>query len=242
MLVRKRRLLTTTTPTGGDHGFGGDFFACFAFAARTFAHRASNAFFAISRRRSGESFDARAFPPSDGPRLIFPYSTKIFRMFSGSRAFFFAMAQGYETRTQGVNACTGRNYLLARGEGTYIHSPLCILDGSHVTRLTSSLGANTDPAFSPDGRAIAFTSNRDGELQINMMNTDGSHVVRLTNPPGISVSPTFSSDGRRIAFTHGYYGRGQVYIMNIDGSNIVPLTNPPGGSYFPKFSPHASGD
>ncbi len=59
------------------HGHG---FAVFFLAARTFAHRASNAFFAISRRRSGESFDARAFPPSDGPLLIFPYFTKIFLM------------------------------------------------------------------------------------------------------------------------------------------------------------------
>ena len=64
-------------------------------------------------------------------------------------------------------------------------------DGSNMKQLTSTLGGNIAPAFSPDGHKIAFTSNRDGSSQVYVMDADGSNVTRLTNPPGQSYEPAF---------------------------------------------------
>ena len=54
-------------------------------------------------------------------------------------------------------------------------------DGSDVVRLTEDPSYNSDPAWSPDGRRIAFASNRDGTFQIHVMNADGSDVRQITD-------------------------------------------------------------
>ena len=50
-------------------------------------------------------------------------------------------------------------------------------DGSGVTRLTNNSVSDRYPKWSPDGRRIAFTSNRDGDHEIYVMNADGSGVT-----------------------------------------------------------------
>jgi len=67
-----------------------------------------------------------------------------------------------------------------------------------VTRLTTS-GDNVEPAFSPDGRT-AFTSFRDGNAEVYVMNADGSGQVRLTNEASVDSAPVFSPGGTKIAF------------------------------------------
>src|SRR5881394_2920951 len=76
-------------------------------------------------------------------------------------------------------------------------------DGSAPTRLTSSPGADVQPTWSPDGRQIAFTSHRDGNAQIYVMNADGSGQTRLTNTPGDNRDPSWSPEyGPSSAPTH----------------------------------------
>ena len=70
------------------------------------------------------------------------------------------------------------------------------------------------PAWSPDGRRIAFASGRDGNFEIYVINADGSRQRRLTRNTGRDVGPVWSPDGRRIAFESNW----QVYVMNADGS------------------------
>ncbi len=93
------------------------------------------------------------------------------------------------------------------------------------------------PAFSPDGRRIAFTWGIDDSEQIYMMNTDGSHSIRLTSPPGNCDFPSFSPDGRKIAFQSDRDGSRQIYVMDAEGTHVTRLTNPPGENGFPVFSP-----
>jgi Tol biopolymer transport system component len=61
-------------------------------------------------------------------------------------------------------------------------------------------GSDIDPAWSPDGKRIAFASNRDGAYEIYVMNADGGNRRRLTRTPRrkSSDSPDWSPDGRRI--------------------------------------------
>ncbi len=69
-----------------------------------------------------------------------------------------------------------------------------------ATRLTVHDASDSFPAWSPDGRRIAFESDRDGNDEIYVMNADGSGVTRLTDNDAIDRSPAWSPDGRRIAF------------------------------------------
>ena len=73
------------------------------------------------------------------------------------------------------------------------------------------------PAWSPDGSRIAFMSNRDGNLEIYVVNRDGSNPRRLTNHPSNDTTPTWSPAGNQIAFTSDRSGTPQIYVVEADG-------------------------
>jgi TolB protein len=81
------------------------------------------------------------------------------------------------------------------------------------------------PAWSPDGSKIAFTSNRDGNPEIYVVNRDGTGMRRLTNSPAIDVTPTWAPTGNQIAFTSERAGTPQIYIMNADGSGVRRISS-----------------
>ncbi|GAI97950.1 unnamed protein product, partial [marine sediment metagenome] len=84
---------------------------------------------------------------------------------------------------------------------------------------------------------IAFTSDRDGNYEIYLLNIDGSEQVRLTNNPAGDGNSSFSPDGTKIAFTSDRDGNGEIYIMNVDGSEQTNLTNNPAGDGNPYGNP-----
>ena len=76
-------------------------------------------------------------------------------------------------------------------------------DGSGPRNLTQNPAKDVRPAWSPDGRRIAFVSRRDGNSEVYVMNADGSGKRNLTRDRASDDFPTWSPDGRRIAFLRG---------------------------------------
>jgi len=64
-------------------------------------------------------------------------------------------------------------------------------DGGAPTRLTKNTAVDQSPAWSRDGRRIAFTSDRDGNREIYVMNADGSGQTRLTHDPAEDDTPSW---------------------------------------------------
>src|SRR5439155_7770129 len=101
----------------------------------------------------------------------------------------------------------------------------------------TDLHSDSEPAWSPDGTKIAFTSNRDGDTEIFVMNADGSGQTQLTHNDltllgaviqfevGHDEEPAWSPDGTKIAFISDRppANRFQLFTMNADGSGQAAL-------------------
>lgn len=95
---------------------------------------------------------------------------------------------------------------------------------STLVRLTHNSAIDSRPVWSPDGRSIAFSSNRDGMYEIYVMDADGSNAKRLTNNLADDVNPTWSPDGHKILFDTERDGNGEIYVMDAGGGNQIRLT------------------
>jgi len=100
------------------------------------------------------------------------------------------------------------------------------LDGKNITRLTHNDSSESHPEVSPDGKQIAFMSDKDGNFEIYVMNIDGSHQKRLTHSVIDDWYPSWSPDGDQIIFSNAT-GKGKkdrtIYVMNSDGTGIRKL-------------------
>ncbi len=74
------------------------------------------------------------------------------------------------------------------------------LDGNNVKRLTSTPAVESDPHFSPDGKLIAFTSNRNGASAVYTVSVNGGDAQRHTWHPSASISRGWTLDGKNILF------------------------------------------
>lgn len=94
------------------------------------------------------------------------------------------------------------------------------------------------PRDASTGR-IVFTSNRDGNNEIYIMDGDGANLQRLTNLPGNDHSPCLSPDGRKLLWASSRQaGAGaDIYEMNIDGTNERQLTSNGADEIHPSYSP-----
>ena len=84
-------------------------------------------------------------------------------------------------------------------------------------------GSNDDTAaWSPDGKLIVFSSDRDGKRKLYVMNADASNQKELVDMPG--YQPLFSSDQSKILFHAEIRGRTSIYTVPADGTGLVNLT------------------
>jgi len=123
--------------------------------------------------------------------------------------------------------------------------------GDNLRRLTDNLVSDFAPAWSPEGKKIAFASIRGGNTDVYVMDADvceastvvdpgcpDPEVIRLTNDSAVDQVPVFSPDGSKIAFQSARDGNQEIYLMNADGTGApTNLTNNPALDSLPDFSP-----
>lgn len=119
---------------------------------------------------------------------------------------------------------------------------------SSARMLTDGVGCEEDPAWSPNGRQIAFASTRDAVTDttsdVYVINADGSNLRRLTSIPASSeFHPTWAPDGSRIAFeilanpSPNGNASTDLYVMSAAGGPATRLTSAPGFDSNPAWSP-----
>src|SRR5262245_58758744 len=90
----------------------------------------------------------------------------------------------HERKQQAEDAASGRRRRYQWDFDPYMDIFAADLDGKNLRQLTDAKGYDAEGAYSPDGRLIAFCSDRDGDPDLYVMNADGTGVRQLTNSPG----------------------------------------------------------
>ncbi len=124
-----------------------------------------------------------------------------------------------------------------------------------IRRLTFEPGLEQEPTLSPDGNYVAYTTDRAGNLDIEILPLAGGNVTRITDHPADDAQPAWSPDGTRLAFvsarendsgllvTSGYLGAASTYVASEGGDIYLmpalggPATKLVDDATYPTWSP-----
>ena len=104
------------------------------------------------------------------------------------------------------------------------------ITGGRATRITSGMGYDAQPRFSPDGKKIVFVSDRSGGENLWTMNADGKDTTALTSGNNNQyISPVYSPDGKYVVASRsgGTFGTAKLWQFHVDGGRGIPLTTTP---------------
>ena len=138
-------------------------------------------------------------------------------------------------------AVRGARLVYARGSWSANIWRLSLDKPGHVSSVPAPLITSTReqaaPSFSPDGKQIAFQSNRSGFWEIWKCRSDGSNAIQLTflKAP-LTGTPRWSPDGQWIAFDTQSNGNGQIFVTSADGGVARMLTPEVSNEVVPNWS------
>ena len=132
-------------------------------------------------------------------------------------------------RVELIDAYLMVNHILGQSDSS-------LLNPSAPINLTNHFRDDESPAWSPDGRRLAFVSDRDGNDEIYVMDANGDNLTRLTNNDSPDWRPVWSPYGR-LAFSSDRDGNDEIYVMDANGDNLTRLTNNDSTDWRPVWSP-----
>lgn len=123
----------------------------------------------------------------------------------------------------------GRRLLVAAGfpgpEARWTLKAIDLADGSVKDFLEAGGGVDEQPSWAPDGRQVAFVSERSGSRQIWLANSDGTVLRQLSRGEEPKNFPVWSPDGRMVMSVAGSDGRGDLWVGDAAGGKAVTLTS-----------------
>ena len=185
------------------------------------------------------SFQAPNWTP-DGRALIYAQEGRLYRYDLSSKSAT-SINTGFATRNNNDHVLSfdgrmlGISHHAAEDSGASIVYTVPVSGGT-PKRVTTK-GPSYLHGWSPDGRWLVFTGQRNGDFDVYKIPSAGGEEIRLTTTPGLDDGPEFSPDGGYIYFNSARTGRMQIWRMRPDGSEQQQLTDDRFNNWFPHVSP-----
>ncbi len=112
-------------------------------------------------------------------------------------------------------------------------------NGGSATPITDEFGDARQPAWSPDGRRVAFQSFRDGNYHIWSVAADGTGLTQHTFGPYDDREPDWTTDGRQLVFSSDRSGNYDLWRVDLRTGTLAQMTTDPADDYNPAV--HSSG-
>jgi len=185
------------------------------------------------------SFQAPNWTP-DGKALIYAQEGKLYRFDLATRTPT-VINTDFATRNNNDHVLSFDGRMLGISHHAAEDSGASIVYTVPVTGGTPKRVTTKGPSYlhgwSPDGRWLVYTGQRNGDFDIYKISQQGGEEMRLTSTPGLDDGPEFSPDGAYIYFNSARSGRMQLWRMRPDGSDQTQLTNDGFNNWFPHVSP-----
>ena len=185
------------------------------------------------------SFQAPNWTP-DGKALIYAQEGHLYRFDLASRSAE-VINTGFATRNNNDHVLSFDGRMLGISHQPPEDSGRSVVYTVPVTGGTPARVTAKSPSYlhgwSPDGRWLVYTGQRNGEFDVYKIPVTGGDEIRLTSAPGLDDGPEFTPDGAYIYFNSSRTGRMQIWRMRPDGTGQQQITNDDFNNWFPHISP-----